>query len=39
MDLRVALYHGEFAAAAALMEHYGVPIDMEIFNLLADYLA
>jgi hypothetical protein len=36
MDLRVALYHGEFAAAAALMEHYGVPIDMEIFNLLAD---
>jgi DNA polymerase I len=36
MDLRVALYHGEFAAAAALMEHYGVPMDMEIFNLLAD---
>ena len=36
MDLRVALYHGEFAAAAALMEHYGVPIDMEIFTLLAD---
>jgi DNA polymerase I len=36
MDLRVALYHGEFAAAAALMEHYGVPIDMEIFPLLAD---
>ena len=25
MDLRVALYHGEFAATAALMEHYGVP--------------
>jgi DNA polymerase-1 len=36
MDLRVALYHGEFAAVAALMEHYGVPIDMEIFSLLAD---
>ena len=36
MDLRVALYHGEFAATAALMEHYGVPIDMEIFSLLAD---
>ena len=31
-DLGVALYHGEFAAASALMEHHGVPIDMEIFT-------
>jgi hypothetical protein len=36
IDLRVALYHGEFAAVSALMEHYGVPIDMEIFPQLAD---
>jgi hypothetical protein len=36
MDLRVALHHSEFAAVAALMEHYGVPIDMKIFPLLAD---
>ena len=35
-DLKVALYHGEFAAASALMEHYGVPMDMEIFSLLSD---
>jgi DNA polymerase I len=35
-DLKVALYHGEFAATAALMEHHGVPIDMEIFSMLAD---
>jgi DNA polymerase I len=36
IDLDVALYHGEFAAASALMEHRGVPIDMEIFSQLAD---
>jgi DNA polymerase I len=36
IDLCVALYHGEFAAVSALMEHYGVPIDMEIFPQLAD---
>ncbi len=36
IGLRVALYHGEFAAVSALMEHYGVPIDMEIFPQLAD---
>jgi hypothetical protein len=36
LDLNVALYHGEFAAVSALMEHYGVPIDMDIFPQLAD---
>jgi DNA polymerase I len=36
IDLGVALYHGEFAAVSALMEHHGVPIDTEIFNQLAD---
>ena len=36
IDLGVALYHGEFAAVSARMEHNGVPIDMEIFNQLAD---
>jgi DNA polymerase I len=36
IDLGVALYHGEFAAVSALMEHHGVPIDMEIFTQLAD---
>jgi DNA polymerase-1 len=36
IDLGVALYHGEFAAASALMEHRGVPIDMEVFSQLAD---
>ena len=35
-DLRIALHHGEFAAASALMEHHGVPIDMEVFTQLAD---
>ena len=35
-DLGVALYHGEFAAVSALMEHHGVPIDMEVFRQLAD---
>ena len=36
IDLGVALYHGEFAAASALMEHCGVPIDMTVFPQLAD---
>lgn len=36
IDLGVALYHGEFVAVSALMEHHGVPIDMEIFSQLAD---
>jgi DNA polymerase-1 len=36
VDLGVALHHGEFAAVSALMEHYGVPIDMEIFPQLAN---
>ena len=35
-DLGGALYHGEFAAVSALMQHHGVPIDMEIFPQLAD---
>jgi DNA polymerase I len=35
-DLGVALYHGEFAAVSAVMEHHGVPIDMEVFAQLAD---
>jgi hypothetical protein len=35
-DLATALYHGEFAAASAVMEHHGVPIDTEIFNQLSD---
>ena len=36
ISLGVALHHGEFAAVSALMEHYGVPINMEIFAQLAD---
>ena len=36
ITLGVAMHHGEFAAASALMEHRGVPIDMEVFNQLAD---
>jgi hypothetical protein len=35
-NLDVALYHGEFAAVSALMEHRGVPIDMEVFSHFAD---
>ena len=35
-DLGIALYHGEFAAVSASMEHNGVPIDMEMFPQLAD---
>jgi DNA polymerase I len=34
--LGIALYHGEFAAVSALMEHRGVPLDMEVFPQLAD---
>ena len=36
IDLGIALYHGEFAAVSALMEHHGVPINMEIFPQIAD---
>ena len=36
IDLGAALYHGEFAATCALMEHRGVPIDMEVFTKLRD---
>jgi DNA polymerase-1 len=36
INLGVAMHHGEFAAASALMEHRGVPIDMAVFNQLAD---
>jgi DNA polymerase-1 len=36
LNLRVALYHGEFAAVSALMEHRGVPIDIDVFSPLAD---
>jgi DNA polymerase family A len=36
IDLGIALHHGEFAAVSALMEHRGVPIDMEVFQQLAD---
>jgi hypothetical protein len=36
LDLATALYHGEFATVSALMEHNGVPIDMEVFAQLAD---
>ena len=35
-DLGIALYHGEFAAVSAQMEHNGVPIDMKIFTPLAN---
>jgi hypothetical protein len=35
-DQGVALYHGEFAAVSAVMEHHGVPIDREVFPQLAD---
>jgi hypothetical protein len=36
LNLGVALYHGEFAAVSAVMEHNGVPIDTEVFTPLAD---
>jgi len=35
-NLGVALYHGKFGVASTLMEHRGVPIDMEVFSQLAD---
>ena len=35
-NLGIALYHGEFAAVSALMEHRGIPIDMDEFPQLAD---
>jgi DNA polymerase-1 len=35
-DLDIALYHGEFASCSAVMEHDGVPIDMEIYPILTD---
>jgi DNA polymerase I len=36
IELDTALYWGEFAAASALMEHNGVPINTEIHAQLAD---
>jgi DNA polymerase I len=36
IELDIALYRANFVAASALMEHRGVPIDMEIFSQLAD---
>jgi DNA polymerase family A len=36
IDIRLALYRGESVATHALMEHRGVPIDMQIFSCLAD---
>jgi DNA polymerase I len=36
IDLRQALYRGEFVGCLARMEHCGVPIDMSIFPSLAD---
>ena len=36
INLKVALYRGEFVAVNACMEHRGVPIDMEIFPRLRD---
>ena len=35
-DLDIALYHGESVATLARMQHHGVPIDMPIFQQLAD---
>jgi hypothetical protein len=35
-DLGVALYHSEFAAVSAVMEHNGVPCDMEMFPQIAN---
>jgi DNA polymerase I len=36
INLDIALYRGEFVAASALMEHRGVPIDMELFSQLSN---
>jgi DNA polymerase I len=35
-DLEIALHHGEWVAVSALMEHRGLPVDREIYSLLAD---
>jgi DNA polymerase-1 len=35
-NLEVALHWGEFAAVSALMEHRGIPLDMEIIPQLLD---
>ena len=35
-DLGIALHWGEFAAVSALMEHRGIPLDMEIVPQLLD---
>jgi DNA polymerase-1 len=36
IDLDIALYHGEFVAVSAQMEHHGVPIDTVISSQLAE---
>jgi DNA polymerase-1 len=36
IDLKKALHWGEWAVVSALMEHRGVPMDMEVFVRLAD---
>jgi DNA polymerase-1 len=36
VEIDLALHWGEFVAVSALMEHRGVPIDMEIFSQLQD---
>ena len=36
INLRQALYRGEFVGCLALIDHRGPPIDMDIFPLLAD---
>ena len=36
VELNTVLHWGEFAAVSAVMEHRGVPIDMEIFQQLRD---
>lgn len=36
IDLDIALYHGEFVAVSAQMEHRGVPIDTEISSQLTE---
>lgn len=36
LDFGIALYWGEFAAVSAQMQHNGVPIDLPIFQVLAD---
>jgi DNA polymerase I len=36
IGLDIAVHHGEFVAASALMEYRGVPIDMAVFPRLAD---